>query len=158
MDNEKLFQYLVSRVQVRESSTLTIASIASSASIILWGLYLSLIYSDIEIDLEFARVVGIILPILGYAYFEISFTTQQRWDYDEITRMIKEDTPSDKQDDLKKIIFGQNRDLVIPKMVIWRILLALPIIGWCSTLGAPYVVISILFTGIAIILLVGGAE
>ena len=152
MAEDKLFQFLVSRVNVRETSTLTVASITSSASVILWGLYLQLF--DKYVDLEFVRVFGIILPILGYAYFETTFATQQRWDFDEINKMIKNDTEPDKYDNLKKIIGGQNKNFVLPKIIIWKILLVLPIIGWCSTFGAPYTVLSSFFLSIVIILVI----
>jgi len=95
VDDAKLFQYLVSRVQVRETATLTLTTIASSASLILFGLFFSFGFSGT--DQEIVRFIGIISPILGFAYFEIVFATQQSWDYHEISEMIKKDSKRKKR-------------------------------------------------------------
>lgn len=152
MDDEKLFQYLVSRVQLRETSTLTVASIASSSSLILLGLFFSSVLPDI--NKEVFRLIGIFTPILGFAYFEIIFATQQSWDYHEITMMIRKNSKRGK-DNLDKIIYGKIPILVIPKGILWRVLLSLPIIGWASIDGNnDHIVISIVLTIIVISLLV----
>ena len=152
MTDEKLFQYLVSRVHVRETSTLTIASIASSASLILLGLFLS--PDLLKIDKEVIRWIGIITPILGLAYFEITFATQQTWDFHEINEMIKKDSKREK-DELAKIIYAKNTKLAILKGTIWRVLLSLPIMGWFSIGGdISHIVLSIFLIGLAIFFLI----
>ena len=152
MTDKKLFQYLVSRVQVRETSTLTIATITSSASLILLGLFFSPALT--QLDKEIIRWIGIFTPILGLAYFEITFATQQTWDYHEITEMIKKNSKR-KKDELAKIIYSKNTILAIPKGIIWRVLLSLPIMGWFSIGGEiSHIVISIFVISLAIFFLI----
>ena len=96
MTEENLFNYLVSRVQTRETSTLSVAAIASSASLILFALY----FSD-TISYDAKNVIwwlGLLLPILGFAYFEVTFATQQSWDYDNITKLIKKNNDMSEQE------------------------------------------------------------
>ena len=130
MDDDKLFQYLISRIQVRETSTLTVAAIASSASLILMGLF------GTESGLINAiSLIGFLSPIIGFLYFEITFATQQSWDYDSIREIIDKEATQFKEDKRNKIIIGKNRTEVLPKQALWRILLALPVIGWFSLLS-----------------------
>ena len=156
MTDEKLFQYLVSRVQVRESSTLTVAAIASSASIILLGLYFSpeLLSEQMTQERNIIFWVGILSPIIGFSYFEITFGTQQSWDYNRINKIIREETKLTK-DELNKIIFGNNRALVIFKPCLWRILLSIPIISWLSLdINLGWFMLLIIMNGLAIFLLI----
>ena len=129
MTEENLFNYLVSRVHTRETSTLSVAAIASTASLILLALYFSATITDDEKNVIWW--LGIILPIIGFAYFEMTFATQQSWDYDNITKLIKKNNDI-KEQEINRIIFGEKRSLVLPKEIIWRVLLVLPIIGWLS--------------------------
>lgn len=156
MTDEKLFQYLVSRVQVRETSTLTVAAIASSASIILLGLYFSPSLLDEEMTQERNIIfwVGILSPIIGFSYFEIIFATQQSWDYNTINKMIREETKLSKYE-LHKIIFGNKRSLVIFKPSLWRVLLSIPIISWLSLdINLGWFILLIIMNGLAISLLI----
>ena len=152
MFDDKLFHYLVSRVHTREISTHTMASIASSTSLVLLVLFLS--DGIIDKDNDVIRWIGLLSPIIGFSYFEITFATQQNWDYHEISDMIKKDSSRDR-DELNKIIYGKSDSLVIPKMLLWRILLILPFIGWLS-IGqeSSTIVIIILIISIAIFLLI----
>ena len=156
MSDEKLFQYLVSRVQTRETSTHTVATIASSASIILFVLYFSGNLSDA--DKVAVRLLGIILPMIGFAYFEVVFGTQQRWDYENITEMInKESTLPQKKID--EIIFGKNRAKVLPKMALWRILLSLPIVIWIIfDQELEWIILTMVYTAEAIAILMVTVE
>jgi len=153
MTDENLFQYLLSRVQTRESSTLGLATIASSASLILFGIYFSF-----NIDEQIKNVVwwlGLLLPIIGFTYFEVTFATQQSWDYKNILKQIKKDLKNVSKEELKKIILGENRVLVFPKEILWRILLALPIIGWVSSYdNQAYMLYAIIGAAVAIFLLI----
>jgi len=155
MTDEKLFQYLISRVQVRETSTLTVAAIASSASIILLGLYFS---PGLGGELaQYRNIIfwaGILSPIIGFSYFEIIFATNQSWDYDNINKMIRKESKRPK-DELDEIIFGKNRALTIFKPALWRVLLSIPIISWLSLVINPGLfLLLIIMSGLAISLLI----
>jgi len=151
MTDEKLFHYLVSRVHTRETSTLTISAIASSASIILFGLYFSDL-TDQEKNIIFW--IGILSPIIGFSYYEITFGTQQSWDYDNINKIIDDENTTHEKDELNEIIYGKKRAQAIPKQVLWRILLAIPIVGWLSlTVELGWYLLIIITTGVTITLM-----
>ena len=153
MSDDKLFQYLVSRVQTRETSTHAVASIASSTSLVLFGLFFS--FTLPMPDKDIMKWIGIVSPIIGFAYFEITFATQQSWDYNKITKIIKKDYPEYQQDEINKIIFGEKDNFAIPKMMLWRILLILPFIGWMSIGREPFeVMLIIIYTGLSIYFLI----
>jgi len=154
MSDDRLFYYLVSRIQSRETSIQAVATIASSASLILFALHFS---SDLSIEEELSvRLVGIILPMIGFAYFEVVFGTQQRWDYDNLLGFIKkESTLPEKK--INEIIFGKSRVKVLPKMALWRILLVLPIVIWIVfDQELEWIILTIIYTaeGIAILMLI----
>jgi len=132
MSDEKLFHYLVSRIQTRETSTHTVAIIASSASFLLFVLYFSENFSPTVIQEVGIRLLGIILPLIGFSYFEIVFGTQQRWDYENLIKIIEQEKSAFSQYKFNEIIFGKKRTLVLPKMALWRILLSIPIVIWIT--------------------------
>jgi hypothetical protein len=139
--DDKLFQYLVSRVQTRETSTHAIASISSSASLVLLGLFFSDNFFGVD-DTVFW--IGTLAPIFGLLYFEFTFATQQTWDYSEINKIIFKESKRDKVE-LGKIIYGRNKIFTYPKGLLWRILLILPFIGWISVGKEVYEIVVILF-------------
>lgn len=152
MSDEKLFQYLVSRIQTRETSTHTVATIASSASLILFVLFFSDNLSDVE-ELTI-RLLGIILPIIGFAYFEVVFGTQQRWDYENLREIINKESTTFSKEKIDEIIFGKNRLQVLPKMTLWRILLSLPIVIWITfDQKLEWIILAIAITGVIIAIL-----
>lgn len=151
MSDEKLFHYLVSRIQTREISTHTVAIIASSASLILFVLFFSDNLSDAE---ELAiRLLGIILPMIGFAYFEVVFGTQQRWDYENIREFINKESTLPKEK-INEIIFGKSRLKVLPKMALWRILLSIPIVIWITfDQELEWIILTIVYTAEVIAIL-----
>jgi len=60
MSDEKLFHYLASRIQTRETSIHTIAIITSSASLLLFVLYFSGDFSSTIQDEVTIRLLGIL--------------------------------------------------------------------------------------------------
>ena len=85
--DDRLFLYLISRIQTREISTHTVAVISSSASLILFVFYFSNANDEFSI-----RLLGIVLPIIGFAYFEVVFGTQQRWDFQNIREFVNKES------------------------------------------------------------------
>jgi len=76
----KLFNLLVARTQTRETSTLAVTIIATSASLILLG-FVCQVNGDPRYLLAAA---GIGYPILGMIFFEFTYRTIQKHDWDLI--------------------------------------------------------------------------
>jgi len=159
MSDEKLFHYLASRIQTRETSIHTIAIITSSASLLLFVLYFSGDFSSTIQDEVIVRLLGILLPLIGFSYFEVVFGTQQRWDYENLKKIIDKDKSAFTQSEVDEIIFGKSRALVLPKMALWRILLALPLVIWITfdqELG--WRILTLVCAGVIIVLLMAKVE
>ena len=82
MTEDKLFNLLVARIQTRETSTLAITIIAASASLILLG-FVCQVNEEQRIPLV---CIGIIYPILGILYREITYATIQKNDLKQIKK------------------------------------------------------------------------
>ena len=82
MSDDRRFDYLLTRIRTRESSTLVIATVASSASLILFGIgYKSpLPYPVLE-------VAGWGIPLLGVLYRELTSLTNQA-DENEVRNLL----------------------------------------------------------------------
>ncbi len=91
MSDDKMFDYILTRSRTRESSTLTIATVASSASLLLIALY---IQATVEAEINnhpnaFDKYkqgvgwVGVLFAGLGIAYREATALTihqnDERW-------------------------------------------------------------------------------
>ena len=94
--DDKLFHYLVSRVQSRENASMAVVTIMSSASLIL----LSILNLD-RISETFPPeyfVLGILFPAVGIAYFELTYRGIHSNDHKKIRDMISKESPdSDKK-------------------------------------------------------------
>jgi len=86
MSDDKIFDLLVSRTLTRETSTLTILTITASASLILIPLFYQ-IYQ--ELNWAFG-IIGILFPIFGLLYREVTYRTIQRDDYNEIRNIVND--------------------------------------------------------------------
>lgn len=79
-NEERRFQELLSKVTARESSTLVVATVASSASLVLLGFTIShesLLYWS-----------GVFFPIGGFAYRELTIFYVDRYDYEELRQLV----------------------------------------------------------------------
>ncbi len=121
MTDEKLFQFLVARLQARETASLATATIAASASLVLLALYFQSPEKHFAIFL-----MGFVFPAVGIIYNEITNRGIHKADHLMIRRIIKDDSKSDR--DTEAI-------LTITKWRRWRLFFArflffTPIFGW----------------------------
>jgi len=82
MTEDKLFNLLVARTQTRETSTLAVVIIAASTSLVLLGF----VCPVNDEQRNYIACIGILYPLLGIAYREITYVTIQNHDYDKIRK------------------------------------------------------------------------
>lgn len=79
MSDDKMFDYILARSRTRESSTLTVATVASSASLILLALYMQIITQpDFWLTQDqdiLIKTAGCIFIVLGIAYRDFTALT-----------------------------------------------------------------------------------
>lgn len=120
MTNDKLFEFLLTRLTTRETASLAFATIASSASLVL------LAFGKDIADFWLIPVIGILFPAFGIAYIEITNHTIHKYDHELIRRIIKDD-PETKLDSEKILVFTKRR---WARLALTRILMFSPIAGW----------------------------
>jgi len=125
VSDENLFDFMVARSQARQTNTLAIASIASSASLVLFILN----FQGPKPLEDSIFVLGVLFPLLGFAYYEIKQKTIQNSDFSWILKKIDEQTPNNEKEKVKKIILGPPYQGEATG-ICWRILLILPVLGW----------------------------
>jgi|GEM_PF-5830208 len=110
MTDEKLFHFLISRVHAREAVSLTLATITSSASLILLALFFT-IKQDIPI---LAVILGILFPSIAFTYIENTYRRIHRHDHEWIRRLIAEEHQYNKEsrdrEETEKYYFFQKID------------------------------------------------
>ncbi|HSB49810.1 MAG TPA: hypothetical protein VLC72_00570 [Nitrosopumilaceae archaeon] len=102
MSDDKLFDFIVARSKTRETSTLTIATIAASASLILLALYFQPVIQTNENYSNLIRIMGILFPVIGIAYNEVTSRTIQDADQIWIRNKILNETPKESKNDVEK--------------------------------------------------------
>jgi len=121
MTEDKLFNLLVARIQTRETSTLAITVIAASTSLILLGF----VCQASGEQRTLLAVVGILYPILGMSFREISFRTMQNHDWEQIKTYFS-------AEEIKIVLGGYTNS---SRRIIFYLLFALlPIIMWVLVL------------------------
>ena len=96
-DKDAFFDYILARSRARESSTLTLATVAASISLVLFALY---IQADIEPEPNeqaaiFAKYkywiscTGLLFALVGISYRAITAHTIHRWDQKLIEDYLK---------------------------------------------------------------------
>jgi len=124
---DRLFDYVLSRVRTRESSTLVIATVATSVSLVLFAVPLT---NTQALDPTVFRFMGIIFPLLGFAYREATILTIDQADFDDIHRMLNDTHLRLKAQSSTIKAFGQVRG------IIFRTFLLIPVVAWsCEALG-----------------------
>ncbi len=146
MAEEREFHYRLARSRTRETSTLTIATVAVSASLIIFSLYIqakiSIVSTKNEEQLMFWNIFerwviggGILFAIFGIAYREVTALTIHRDD----ERWLRNNIPHLRRDsDIQSIA----------RRVILLILLLMPLIGWAEVIWhfwLPIITGSVLF-------------
>lgn len=82
--SEREFNYRLSRLNSRESSSISLASIASSASLVFLGLSPSHQTSNLTIP-----IIGILFTCFGFAYNEIICRTIQKEENDRFCKEFR---------------------------------------------------------------------
>lgn len=140
--NTRLFEYVLARSAARESSILAVASIAASASLVLFGLYLQVLCDDNVcgnkltqdfIDIP-VKIIGILFAITGLAYRAITAHGIHK-DHENWLKEVSCYSSITKQDllwRLRRHEYGKLREGLI------YLLLALPIIAWLYIIVLAY--------------------
>lgn len=131
--DEKLLHLLISRRSARESSSLTFLVISSSASLVLLGFILNC--CNLE-EFWFIPIFGILFPVLGLLYSEITNRTIQKYDHDQIRKLIlKKVLDVNEKNRIKKIILYNKRR--VERGICSRLLLFSPIVAWFVVIISP---------------------
>jgi len=158
-----LFDYVLGRSRARESSILAIATIASSASMVLFGLYFQVIKHAIQAFLysPWIHILGITFAVLGITYREVTnryiHTNDEDWlnayvralGPRRVSQMIINQECSRIQDPLCYSTGGYARRFIL------RSLFVLPIIAWGFFLLAPQPYIGLVIAGICALYPIG---
>ncbi len=124
MSDDKILDLLISRTLTRETTTLTILVVTASVSLIFLPLFCQ---SGSDLKWLFG-CLGIIFPILGILYREITYKTIQQDDYDEIKNRTEE-----KDHNIIDNPHGRGK-----RRVLFYSITLLPIIGWIIILSGNY--------------------
>lgn len=118
MNEDRLLQFVLSRMETRTSVSNATTTVASSASLVLIALFFSLEMKD-----EFAPfmiILGIIFPLLAIVFIEISYKTIHRRDHDIVRRLVGKELETD-------VLITKWRNL---RYALNRFFLVFPIFGW----------------------------
>lgn len=135
---------IAGRINTRESSTLTFATVAASSSLVVLTLALQ---SNVVTSYPWLESVGIMFSILGFAYREATIWSLDRTEY-ELLKAGKLKPLFERE---KK---GGLRFASILRRSIVRLFLLLPFAAWLAAtwnLGASYLCFGLLITIIALI-------
>lgn len=132
--DNSLLQILIARLHARESSSLAFLAISSSASLVFLGFVLG---NDSFERLWFLPIFGIIFPVFGLLYFEITLRTIQKHDHYQIRKLVlKNILDKDEEKKIKDIILYNKHRL--KRASSSRILLFTPIFAWLITI--PFII------------------
>ena len=146
----KLYDTLLARKETRTTSTLTIATIASSASLLLFIFYFQapmIILEDTQDGLEvipdslkkeiknIIPALGILFPIIGIFYHDITYRTITKFDNKILNILILIDSDINERDEIanKIIIYDKMRGY---RAFLLYFLLIIPILGWMFYFGS----------------------
>jgi len=125
---DKLYDQILARKESRESSTLTINTLASSASLILFVFFLN---SDPQlIHRNLIIVLGILFPLVAIGFREINFYYIQAHDNTLLNAILFHDfdgTDKEKEEIKNAIQYKQSRRT---KTFLLRFLVMIPVFGW----------------------------
>lgn len=175
MSNEPMFDYVLARSRTRETSILAVATIASSASLVLLGLFVQAQLTIVgtngtnDDDLfhaykQWIQVMGIAFAGLGIAYREATIVLIHKNDecwlkeyvqfWRELNRLYGETTS------IGEMVIGRDciKDPIPPhkyngiREIVIRMLLAFPFLAWLFTID-PFLGTGV--SGVTSILIVG---
>ncbi|MFY3741358.1 MAG: hypothetical protein HMLIMOIP_001813 [Candidatus Nitrosomirales archaeon] len=161
------FDHKLQRSRTRESSTLTIATVASSASLLLLGLYLQVLCDEqCKNNVGLRQMIiftGILFALLGIAYRDVTAFTIHR--DDECYLRIKMRYCNKKKANLNEIRDGGNSHIVRAGSL--HFLLIIPLWAWgvvllyssgSITIETIAITIGIIVTSAAYISIISGVE
>jgi len=144
--NERIFEELENALHTREGSTTLIATVASSASIILLGAFLSAPDGSLmgRGFGGFAALLGVAFPILGEAYRESTISSIDAADFADIRTMLGSRYSSllrqrDKVRRIRTIRLTSIRSMLLGPTWTWLAVLTLNNPIESQNLGAVYV-------------------
>jgi len=151
MPDDKLFHFLVARVQAREAVSLSLATITSSASLILIALVFSI---EQEIQ-SLSIILGILFPLIALFYIETTNRGIHAHDHLWIRRLVAEEHKHNEKNRSEKetekiLVYKKNR---IFKVVLVRLIIILPVLGWFFIIDNLLVENYFVGIGLSIILL-----
>lgn len=121
--DDKIFNYLSSRISSRESASIAVVGLASSSSLV----FLGLIFSKDTFSWEFFSI-GILFPALAFAYNEITNRGLHQDDQNIINTLIKKTDPEKWEQETKDIIINKNKRYL--RRILMRYAFLSPILGW----------------------------
>jgi len=129
---DKLYDQLLARKESRESSTLTMVAIASSASLLLFIFYvgnLDKITPDLILS-NIIQIIGIVFPLLGIFYREITFRSIQAHDNTILNAILLRDVPDVSQHDIiRDVVIKYERYRTIRQILLYSLLM-IPVLAW----------------------------
>jgi len=130
MDYDRLYDMLLARRETRTTSTLTLAIIASSASLLLFIFYLQ----DYEtLDPKFQILIpalGIIFPVIGIVSHEITYKYIHGWDNEILNNLVLKNVKDNNQKKIieeKVIMYTEKRGI---RRFFLYLFFIVPILGW----------------------------
>jgi len=133
---DKLYDQILARKETRESSTLTMISITSSASLVLLVIFLQPTsdqnqLSDSEIMQKFVvKILGILFPLIAILYREITYHYIQAHDNEVLNAILFKELSLNKEQKQKiedSILYKEKRGI---RLFLLRFLITLPALGW----------------------------
>lgn len=125
--DEKVFNAVLNQISSRETANLALATIASSASLVLLGLVLNDFIKIVNNEnLWWISILGILFPLLSLAHNEITrltiHTRQQEW--------IRKQTGDS---EILRLAKGRTARIILSNIVLF-----IPVIGWVVMLSIEY--------------------
>jgi len=129
MSEKNLFNFIVSRVHARETSTLTIATVTASASLVLFALVIQNEINSEDIR-DVIHFLGFLSAIIGFFYYQITQFTIQTKDFEWIRNTILEKIETtERKKEVEKLILGPTHQRV-PRAFSFQLFLISPLFGW----------------------------
>jgi len=134
MSNDPEFDYVLARSRTRESSILTVGTVAASASLLLLGLFFQVDGTSKANMGDIVKILGISFGLLGIFYREVTAKTIHAHD----ERWLKAYLKNCGNKELKKVHDDNNQEIQHPLNYRKKtgrepaivFLLATPLVGW----------------------------
>lgn len=143
----KIYDQILARRETRATTTLTMVTIASSASLLLLIFYLD-IDESIKRSIEYIPIMGIAVPFLALIYREITYYYIHRNDNEILNAIALKDVVEGEREFFKNSIIQYNKFRPAREFLL-KLLFVFPLFGWFlnfdSFLGSIMIFITMLF-------------